>query len=159
MNLVNGYITKNNYFKWSEMACKDGAIEINEEVINFVKILDEFRKWYNRPISPNSWYRSKSHNENLLRQGLPASRNSVHLEGTAIDFSYPAEFKGFTKARQEEFRQNVKNKWIELCHKYGYAGGIGFYDWGFHIDNRKNNKNGTPLNQKTYQFWDYRKRS
>lgn len=47
-------------------------------------------------VSPTSGYRTQSHQEALIRQGLTKTRNSAHTRGDAIDIPTP---KGMNKGQ------------------------------------------------------------
>jgi hypothetical protein len=53
----------------------------------------------------NSIYRSKSQNDALIAAGKPASPNSWHLTGNAVDFK-PADWAKLPKERQAWYKQN-----------------------------------------------------
>ncbi|SHJ49364.1 D-Ala-D-Ala carboxypeptidase family metallohydrolase [Paramaledivibacter caminithermalis] len=148
IQVFDGQITKN--FNIDEFKCKNnGEVLLNAAVLDHIERLQKFRNWYNRPMIVVSGYRTKEYNKKI-----GGSPNSRHMQGIASDILLPDEFYGFTKKRQEQFLNNLKNKWIELCELGGLGGGIGFYDNFFHIDSRKkgNYKNGV------YAFWDNRKK-
>ena len=141
LSLVNGYITNYKYFQFIELTQSNDKeyrdIIFNEDILKFVKMLDEFRYWYNRPMSPGSWYRSEYYNDVVLvNNGLKPSKKSMHKLGRAFDCLLPKEFYSFTKERKEAYLENCRMKWIEICHRSGAAGGFGKYDTFFHIDNR-----------------------
>ncbi|WP_432663858.1 D-Ala-D-Ala carboxypeptidase family metallohydrolase [Wukongibacter baidiensis] len=146
VKVYDGQITKN--FNLIEFKCKaDGELLLNAEVIDHIQRLQRFREWYKRVMSVISGYRTEEYNTKI-----GGSKNSMHIKGIASDIALPSEFYSFTKARQEEFLNNVKNKWIQLCDEDGLGGGVGFYDTFFHIDSREkgNYSNGS------YAFWDNR---
>lgn len=145
-------MVQGNQEDWQE------EVIINKEVMDFIKMMDEFREWYNRSISPNSWYRPSRYNDVILPQrGVATSSTSMHKDARAIDFSLPHEFNSFSSSRKEEFLNNVKTKWLAICKEYGYAGGIGFYDTFIHLDNRDKHNKGKKLNCGDHQHWDFRK--
>jgi hypothetical protein len=146
IQVLEDKVTKN--FSLRESRCKAGGeVVITPQVIRFFMMLQEFREWYNRVMIPNSWYRTKQHNKDV--GGSPISQ---HLYGVAADFSFPPDDHGkpWTKERRNAFLHNVRTKWYELCDKYGVKGGVGFYDWGFHIDSGDEHRTHRA-------FWDYRK--
>jgi uncharacterized protein YcbK (DUF882 family) len=118
--------------KLSEIVCKTGEILLNEKVVANAHRLQKFRDWYVRPITVNSWYRTSSYNAKV--GGVPKSQ---HIQGIATDCGLPQEFFNSDKARQNEYLNNVKNKWDELCKADGLGGGVGFYDSFFHLDSRE----------------------
>jgi len=146
IKVYDGQITEN--FNIKEFKCKDnGEVLLNAAVIDHIKRLQRFRDWYKRVMIVISGYRTREYNKKIN-----GSQNSKHIEGIASDIALPNEFYTFTKTRQEEFLNNVKNKWIELCLEDGLGGGIGFYDTFFHIDSRAK---GSYING-NYAFWDNR---
>jgi len=66
-----------------------------------------------------SGYRSPVYNEYLWRHGRGAVKNSLHMEGRAIDFYLPS----------------VHNTRIFEVARSFYAGGVGYYPEFVHIDN------------------------
>ena len=120
------------YFSWSEMACKgDNSVIWSEKVRTFTIMLNELRKWYNRPISPVSWYRTAEYNATIPN----SSKYSQHVSGLAMDFHYPTdEWARFDNHRKTIFANNIINKWKELATDHHVTYGIILYDWGFHID-------------------------
>jgi uncharacterized protein YcbK (DUF882 family) len=65
-----------------------------------------------------SGYRSIAYNELLISQGRNVSRNTLHLQGLAIDFSI----------------EGVSNKGLSRIAKSFSAGGVGKYPEFVHID-------------------------
>jgi uncharacterized protein YcbK (DUF882 family) len=142
LTLTNDQITPN--FRLAEMACKDGkgTLYLTPDVINHARRLQNFRDWYKRPMSVNSWYRTVEYNAKI-----GGAKGSKHCLGIATDVALPAEFAGFTAARKLEFLTNVKNKWADLCATDGLGGGVGWYDSFVHLDSRPG---------QTLAFWDDR---
>ncbi|MCT4606632.1 MAG: D-Ala-D-Ala carboxypeptidase family metallohydrolase [Marinisporobacter sp.] len=147
IKVFDGQITKN--FNLAEFKCKDrGEVLLNAAVIDHIQRLQSFRNWYNRPMKVVSGYRTEKYNEKI-----GGSKKSKHIEGIASDIALPDDFYEFSKQRRDEFLNNVKSKWIELCELDGLGGGIGFYDTFFHIDSRSKGKYKNGF----YAFWDLRK--
>ena len=139
VQVFDGQITP--HFNIAEFRCKNGEVLINAEVIAHIQRLEKFRVWYKRVMIVNSGYRTPEHNA-----AVNGEKDSYHMKGIAADIALPlGEFAGFTKARKEEFYQNVKRKWYEICAADGLGGGVGFYDTFFHLDSRKQRA-----------FWDKR---
>jgi len=138
IQVYDGQVTP--HFNINEFKCKaNSEVLINADVIAHIQRLEKFRVWYNRPMVVISGYRTPEYN--TLVGG---AANSQHLYGVASDIALPmSEFSAYTEERQEQFLQNVKNKWTELCSADGLGGGVGFYDTSFHLDSRK-----------TAAFWD-----
>lgn len=86
----------------------------------FLKLVQEFRDWYGKPINVTSNYRAKAYNARI--GGDP---RSLHLDGLALDFK---------ANHNEQTRQAVRAKWREICVAHGEIGGINFYTNGYHID-------------------------
>jgi uncharacterized protein YcbK (DUF882 family) len=128
----DGQITP--HFNIDEFKCKAAdEMIINADVIAHIQRLEKFRAWYKRTMVINSGYRTPEHNAKI--GGAPKSQ---HMLGIASDISLPlGEFAKFSKARQNEFLQNIKKKWIAICNDDGLGGGVGFYDTFIHLDSRK----------------------
>lgn len=140
VKLYDGEINK--YFNMHEFACKsDGSIIDNPHVRLFYEMLLEFRLWYNRPIGIESGFRTIKYNK--MVGGSPQSQ---HLKGVAADIHFPTD-EDMSFERKSQFLGNVKTKWYDICDKYGIKGGVGFYEWGFHLDARVD---------KPRSFWDHR---
>lgn len=107
------YLSK--YFKPSEMACNHcGQMKASPELM---KVLDDVREHFGKPVTITSGYRCVVHNKNV--GGATASK---HLEGIAADIK-------------------VKDVLPSDVHKYltsKYSGkyGIGKYNTFTHIDVR-----------------------
>ena len=61
------------------------------------------------------------------------SSNSSHLFTGAVDFPLPSKYYSFTRARKEQFLQNVKTKWSALCQTAGVYPQVNFYDTYLHL--------------------------
>ena len=71
-------ISKN--FKLREFECKStGQVKLHEELL---ELLQSLRDNLGKPITINSGYRSKEHNEKV-----GGTKGSQHLKGTAVDIS------------------------------------------------------------------------
>ena len=139
--ILDGQIT--DHFNIWEFRCRaNNEILINADVIAHIQRLEKLRAWYKRTMIVNSGFRTLEHNK-----AIGGSPNSQHLLGIASDINLPlGEFAGFSKARKEEFLQNIRKKWTEICKADGLGGGVGFYNTFFHLDSAK----GKP------RFWDDR---
>lgn len=112
-------------FKVKEFACKDGsnAIFVDDEL---VRVLQDIRDHFNRPVTITSGYRTMTHNKKV--GGSPKSQ---HLYGTAADIQVKDTPPEFVAQYAETLLQGT--------------GGIGTYPkkagrahgW-VHIDVRKN---------------------
>ena len=138
--IFDGQITP--HFNIWEFRCRaNNEILINEGVLAHIQRLEKFRAWYKRAMIINSGYRTPEHNKTI-----GGAKDSFHMQGIASDISLPlGEFSSFSEARKEEFLQNIKKKWTEICNADGLGGGVGFYDVFFHLDSRKESS-----------FWDLR---
>lgn len=106
------YLTAN--FQVKEFACKDGSDPV---VINILLplICQAVRNWFGYPFSPNSGYRTVSHNINEK-----GSANSMHCYGNAVDI--PCSSK--VAARQlYDFLDKLLGDSCELI----------YYEWGCHV--------------------------
>lgn len=130
IKVYDGKITDN--FNIAEFACRaNGEILLNRETLGHIYRLQRFRAWFNRPMSINSGYRTSEYNAKV-----GGAKNSMHVQGIATDFALPNEFYTFSKERQNEFLDNVKKKWFEICAADGLGGGVGFYKNFCHVDSR-----------------------
>ena len=69
------------FFSWDEFDCPSlPGSGVNMET-KFVKLLDELRANYGKPIKINSGFRTMEHNATLKN----SSPNSSHLKGLAVD--------------------------------------------------------------------------
>jgi uncharacterized protein YcbK (DUF882 family) len=73
---------------------------------------------HNGVIQVISGYRSSRYNELLIQQGRNVSRNSLHLNGLAIDFAM----------------KEVSNRKLATIARSFAAGGVGLYPDFVHID-------------------------
>lgn len=119
MNLLNDQITP--HFRLSEFAnnADGGAVILNPDVILFIQMLEEFRIWYNRPMTITSGYRTKPFNKEV-----GGASNSYHLKGLAADVALPSVYYSYSKARKDQFLENVKEKWYEICKAHGKTGSV-----------------------------------
>ncbi|MCT4593195.1 MAG: D-Ala-D-Ala carboxypeptidase family metallohydrolase [Anaeromicrobium sp.] len=131
IRVYDGQITKN--FNIKEFKCRaNGEVLLNEDVISHIVRLQKFREWYGRTMKINSGYRTTTYNSKI--GGAPKSK---HMQGIATDFALPLkEFSGYSQDRKNEFLDNVKEKWYQLCEEDGVQGGVGFYDTFIHLDSR-----------------------
>ena len=140
LKIFDGQITEN--FNLSEFKCRDnGELLVNSEALNHIDRLQRFRSWYNRPMRVNSGYRTPEYNKKI-----GGAAKSKHMKGIASDIALPQEFYSFTSQRREQFFNNIRNKWFDLCSIDGVNGGVGFYDTFFHLDSRTSIR----------AFWDNR---
>lgn len=106
-------------------------------ILPTIRVLQELRTWYKKPIIINSSYRSTAYN--MLVSG---SKRSLHLEFNAIDFTVKdrADLKElFLKLDSWD-----KEYYFQFLPKAG-AMGIGFYkDRFIHLDTRATLKRISP---------------
>jgi hypothetical protein len=136
IRLDNDQLT--DHFRLSEFVnTKDGnRMHINRDFFPFVEMLETFRRWYGRPMIITSGYRTARFNATLPG----ADANSLHLIGLAADFKLPMEYYIMTKARKNEFMNNIKNRWFMQCDQEGIPGSVVLYDTIFHLDYRTNKR-------------------
>lgn len=114
-----------------------GTIPIDKKALLHAQLLEEFRKWLQRPMSVHAWYRTKEYNASV-----GGVANSSHLKGTATDWSTnitidEAKFKKYAK------------KWKEICRSHDVVGEAGLYTWGVHF--------GSQITYSTkFTHWDSR---
>ncbi len=73
------------YFKLSEFNCP--FLQDQKMNYTFLEKLDYARGLAEIPFKITSGYRTKEYNEDLIKRGYKASRNSSHLKGLAADIS------------------------------------------------------------------------
>lgn len=113
---VNGNIKLSNNFLVKEFACKDGSdyILIDTEL---VKLLQNIRNHFNKPVTINSAYRNPAYNKKV-----GGVSNSQHTKGTAADIVVSG-------ATPKEVAQYAE-------HLMPNSGGIGLYKTFTHVDVR-----------------------
>ncbi len=111
------------YFKRKEFRCFCGGKYCNgypvEPSEGMVRILDKIREHFGVPIRVHSGIRCEKRNK-----AVGGVSNSQHLLGKAADISVP----GHTPKEVAAYAETLIPK----------TGGIGIYNWGVHIDDRKN---------------------
>jgi len=105
------------YFKREEFECKCGC---GFDTIDYelVRILDDVRAYFNKPVYINSGCRCRKHNR--VEGG---SSNSTHLDAKAADF------------RVKDIDADIVADYLEK--KYPETYGIGRYKGRTHIDSRE----------------------
>ena len=113
---ANGNIKLSNNFLVKEFACKDGSdyILIDTEL---VKLLQNIRNHFNKPVTINSAYRNPTYNKKV-----GGVSNSQHTKGTAADIVVSG-------ATPKEVAQYAE-------HLMPNSGGIGLYKTFTHVDVR-----------------------
>lgn len=83
------------YFKLSEFDSPDrpGSGELMEHEV--LQALDIARDLYGFPMIVSSGFRTIEYNRTLIEMGYPASPNSSHLLGYAVDIVVPSNEKRF----------------------------------------------------------------
>lgn len=98
-------------------------------ILPTIRVLQELRNWYNKPIIINSTYRSPSYNRLVA-----GSKNSLHLEFNAIDFT--VKERADLKKLFLQLDRWDKENYFKFLPKAGSMG-IGFYENRFiHLDTR-----------------------
>lgn len=123
-----------DHFRLSEFVnTMDGnRLDLSPEFFLFVDMLEDFRIWYGRPMNITSGFRTAAYNRKI-----GGAENSLHLKGLAVDFRLPiSELSRYSKARQNEFLTNIKNRWFGLCDQEGIPGSVLWYDSWIHLDYR-----------------------
>ena len=75
------------YFKLSEFDCPFEEGSGSKMNYTFLEKLDQARGLAGIPFKITSGYRTKEYNEDLIKRGYKASKNSSHLKGLAADIS------------------------------------------------------------------------
>ena len=75
------------YFKLSEFDCPFEEGSGSKMKPEFLEKLDQARGLAGIPFKITSGYRTKEYNEDLIKRGYKASRNSSHLKALASDIS------------------------------------------------------------------------
>ena len=119
---VDGKVTA--HFSVEEMcnpSCSESTkLVLSPEAIEHAQMMEELRVWYNKPMTVNCWYRSKSWNAKV-----GGTAKSGHLYARATDI----KFASLTDAQF----QNFAKKWAQICKAHGKIGEIGRYSWGIHF--------------------------
>lgn len=111
---VDGATNLTDNFKVREFACKDGSDVVFINCMIPI-ICQAVRNWFGVAFTPNSAYRTESHNK-----AVGGSANSYHLTGRAVDIPTP---KGHTVEELHSFLDKLLGNSCE----------IGLYSWGCHV--------------------------
>ena len=111
---VSGKVKLTNNFTVNEFACQDGTDPVVVNVL-IPFICQAVRNWFGYAYSPNSAYRTVSHNSKI-----DGAKSSFHIYGKAVDI--PA-LNDVTPKELYDF----------LCKLCGDSCEIGIYNWGVHI--------------------------
>ena len=131
------------HFSQSEYHPGSAEVYMNASTVTFIKCLNAFRRWINKPMYVISWYRTKK--ENIAVGGISTSN---HLTGTAIDWHLYNHDIG-----REEFVKYAK-KWANICKQFGCVGEAGLYGWGVHLGMQ--NHDQAVANSYRFFHWDSR---
>lgn len=125
------------HFTFKEYAKNQtGTVKLTAEAILHAQCLEEFRKWLQRPMKVNAWYRTAAYNKKV-----GGNAKSSHLRGVATDWGMPG-------LSEKEFIKYA-TKWKEICASHGVVGEAGLYTWGMHL--------GSSVKySKTFYHWDSR---
>lgn len=125
------------HFTFKEYAKNQtGTVKLTAEAILHAQCLEEFRKWLDRPMKINAWYRTVAYNKKV-----GGNAKSSHLRGVATDWGMPG-------LSEKEFIRYAK-KWKEICEAHDIVGEAGLYTWGMHM--------GSSVKySKTFYNWDSR---
>lgn len=110
----SGNLKLTNNFTVREFACSDGSDPVVVHVLIPI-ICQAVRNWFGYPFTPNSAYRTVSHNKSV-----GGATRSFHVYGKAVDI--PSN----EKASPEELYDFLD----KLC---GQSCEIGLYSWGVHV--------------------------
>jgi lysozyme len=91
-----------------------------ENIIRTLWVLDDLRRYYNRPIVILSSYRSPVYNA-----AVGGEPKSLHMKFNAIDFAVAGHSPPSVARKLKEWRTNGK-----------FSGGIGLYPTFVHLDTR-----------------------
>lgn len=106
------------HFDTGEMTCHCGCGSIHVENIP-IKMLEEIRAYLGAPMIVHCCTRCEKHNA-----AVGGVKNSNHITSHAVDF----HCKGMSIASLHKMmRTAFSNEMFKDC-------GIGFYDWGIHVD-------------------------
>lgn len=106
------YVAPN--FQVKEFACSDGSdvVVIHPFIPHICQLV---RNKFNMPFSPNSAYRTVTHNKSV-----GGANKSNHIYGRAVDI--PAK-RGVTPKQLYDYVDTLFGEWGE----------IGIYTWGIHV--------------------------
>ena len=117
---IGGRITRNFalYEVVNARAQETEKLILSPEIIEHAQMMQQLRDWYGKPLTVNSWYRTKTYN-----QACGGNKNSEHLDGRATDVAgIPASlYHDFTVA------------WNAICSAHGKIANVGYYTWGMHF--------------------------
>lgn len=125
--LTDGRLVPN--FSLAEMtntlATEDIKLVLTPDVCRHAAMMQELRDYWGRPMTVNSWYRTKSFNAKV-----GGEKTSCHLDGVATDIALP----NLTEPQRTE----LTTVWKAICIRHGVIGGVSIYRWGIHFDSNNN---------------------
>lgn len=137
----SGNLSKN--FSQEEYHAGSATVYMYKETVTFIKCLQAFRNWLNKPMYVVSWYRTRE--ENMKVGGIVRSN---HLTGTACDWHLYNHV-----ISTDEFKKYCR-KWAVICRQYGCVGEAGIYNWGVHLGMQ--NPDQAKFNGHKFYHWDSR---
>ncbi len=118
----SGNLSKN--FSQAEYHPGSMTVYMYRQTVTFIKCIQAFRTWINKPMYVISWYRTKQENITI---GSTVGERSNHRTGTAMDWHlYNHDID------RDEFIRYAK-KWAAICKQFGCVGEAGLYGWGVHL--------------------------
>lgn len=137
------HISKN--FTQSEYHPGSATVYMFKETVVFIRAVQTFRNWLNKPMYVISWYRTKQEN---IAIGSTVGEKSNHRRGCALDWHLYNHDIG-----KDEFIRYAK-KWAAICKNYGCVGEAGLYTWGVHFGIQ--NQDQAKANGHKFFHWDAR---
>lgn len=113
------------HFTLEEMANNAGDASLPQyldtpESRLFMRMLEEFRVWFDKPMIITSGYRQPAYNAKI-----GGDSRSAHKMATAADW----------KIQHTDIqREHVRDKWRAITRKYNVVGAINFYTHGYHLE-------------------------
>ena len=117
------------HFKLYELANNEGDTNTHQmilspEIDDFMALIEDFRRWWNKPMNCNSCYRQPEYNKSV-----GGDWNSLHLKALAFDWGVQLTYAQ---------RVAIYQQWYYITTRAGKVGGINFYPWGCHLDASEN---------------------
>ncbi len=116
---------------------------LTKDSIVFIVCIEEFRRWFARPMYVTSWFRSPE-----VNKACGGISTSNHLRGCAMDWN---DGQKVTTTRFVAWSK----KWAEICKRHGVSGESGLYTWGYHFGIQ--NSSQLMAYGGKYVHWDSRK--
>lgn len=137
----SGKLSKN--FSQEEYHAGSATVYMFKETIVFIRAIQSFRNWLDKPMYVVSWYRTAR--ENAAVGGI---ENSNHKTGTALDW----HLYNHDITREEFIR--YATKWGQICKSMGCVGEAGIYKNWVHFGIQ--NKRQAVVNGHRFYHWDSR---